>query len=270
MRVVVVGGGKVGFYLARTLQEKHHQVSVVEKDPRRAVMLAEQLPVLVIAGDGTNPAYLADAGADRAQVLAAVTGLDEVNLVACQVAREEFGVPRTIARVNNPKNQHVLQQLGVDIAVSSTSIIARFIERETSMGALRELLTFHRGEMALVEAQLDEGAPAAGRTVRELAAHLPADSVLVAVVRGEHVVFPRGDTVLLPHDGVLALTTTEREEALMRALVGRGAKAASTRRPGGGTTRADGPAPGGGAALDGPAPGGGSSRPRPVAPGRRG
>lgn len=240
MRVVVVGGGKVGYYLVRTLHEKHHQVSVVEKDPRRAALLAEQVPVLVIAGDGTNPAFLADAGADRAQVLAAVTGLDEVNLVACQVAREEFGVPRTIARVNNPKNQPVLRELGVDIAVSSTAIIARLIERETSMGALRELLTFHRGEMALVEAELDEGSPAAGRRVKELAGHLPPDSVLVAVVRGDHVVFPRGDTVLLPHDGVLALTTAAGEEALMRALVGSRAAAGVTRRGPGRAALAEG------------------------------
>ncbi|HHY96063.1 MAG TPA: TrkA family potassium uptake protein [Firmicutes bacterium] len=220
MRVVVVGGGKVGFYLVRTLLDKHHQVSVVETDPRRAALLAEQLSALVICGDGTNPAYLADAGADQAQVLAAVTGLDEVNLIACQVAREEFGVGRTIARVNNPKNQAILRQLGVDIAVSSTSIIARLIEREASMGALRELLTFHRGEMALVEAVLQEGSPAAGRRVRELAPHLPQDSVLVAVVRGDHIIFPRGDTQVLPQDGVVALTTTEREGELMRALVG--------------------------------------------------
>ncbi|MEW5935208.1 MAG: NAD-binding protein [Bacillota bacterium] len=230
MRVVVVGGGKVGFYLVRTLQEKQHHVSVVEKDPRRAALLAEQLPVLVICGDGTNPAYLADAGADQAQVLAAVTGLDEVNLVACQVGREQFGIPRTIARVNNPKNQPVLRQLGVDIAVSSTSIIARLIERETSMGALRELLTFHRGEMALVEAALDEGAPAVGQKVRDLATRLPAESVLVAIVRGDHVVFPRGDTVLLAHDGVVALTTTRGEEQLMRALLGPGTGTGVTRR----------------------------------------
>lgn len=220
MRVVVVGGGKVGFYLVRTLHEKQHQVSVVEKDRVRAAELAQQLPVLVISGDGTDPSHLADAGADRAQILAAVTGLDEVNLVACQVAQKEFGIARTIARVNNPKNQAILQQLGVDIAVSSTAIISQLVERETRLGGLRELLTFQKGKVALVETHLDRGSPAAGKMVRDLACALPGESVLVAVLRGEHIVFPRGDTVLLPGDEVLALALVDQEEALTRALIG--------------------------------------------------
>ncbi len=220
MRVIVVGGGKVGYYLVRTLHEKGHEVSVIESDPERAAYLAERLPGLVILGDGTNPSNLADAGADRADVVATVTGLDEVNLVSCQVARREFGVARTIARVNNPKNEAILQRLGVDIAVSSTSAIANLVEREAGFEALRELLTIHRGQAVLVEAVLEPDDPAAGRTVGEIAHLLPSDSVLVAVVRGEKILFPRGDTVLLPRDGVLALTSIEAKEALTRALVG--------------------------------------------------
>jgi trk system potassium uptake protein TrkA len=220
MRVIVVGGGKVGYYLVRTLREKKHEVSVIERNPERAAFLAEQLSVLVILGDGTDPAHLADAGADRADVVATVTGLDEVNLVACQVARQEFGVARTIARVNNPKNEQILQRLGVDIAVSSTSAISRLIEREASMDALKELLTLEKGQAVLVEATLEPGDPGAGRAVSELAHDLPPDSVLVAVVRGEKIVFPRGETVLLPHDGVLALTSAGAKKALTRALVG--------------------------------------------------
>lgn len=226
MRVVVVGGGKVGYYLVRTLIDKKHQVAVIEKDPDRAAFLAAKLPAMVIAGDGTNLDHLADAGADRADVLAAVTGLDEVNLVACQVGRNEFNVPRTVARVNNPLNRAVLKQLGVDTVVSSTAIIAHVIEQEANVESLRELFTLEQGRLAMVEEVIPGDSPATGQTVRDLAPTLPEDSVLVAIVRGERLVFPRGDTVLAAGDKVLALTTTDNEDRLAAALAGkkRGAK----------------------------------------------
>ncbi|HEY3313798.1 MAG TPA: TrkA family potassium uptake protein [Bacillota bacterium] len=231
MRVVVVGGGKVGYYLVRTLLDQKHQVSVIEKDPDRAAFLAGKLPALVIAGDGTNLAHLADAGADRADVLAAVTGLDEVNLVACQVGRTEFNVPRTVARVNNPLNRAILKQLGVDTVVSSTAIIAHVIEQETNLESLRELFTLEQGRLALVEEVIAGDSPAAGRSVRDLAPGLPEDSVLMAIVRGDRLVFPRGETVLAAGDKVLALTTTDNEDGLMAALGGRRRTARVAGRP---------------------------------------
>ena len=221
MRVVVVGGGKVGFYLVRTLLEKRYDVSVIELDARRAQVLASQCPgALVIAGDGTNVSDLADAGADAADVLAAVSGLDEVNLVACQVAKREFGVKHTISRVNNPKNQGILRQLGVDSVVSSTAIIAQLIERETQLDGLKQLLVLQQGTVALVETTIEASSAAVGQLVRDLSPTLPSDSVLVAVVRGESVVFPRGETRLMKGDRVLALTLTDREDALVAALQG--------------------------------------------------
>lgn len=223
MKVVVVGGGKVGFYLVRTLLEKRHEVAVVEVDAQRAQRLASQLPgVLVIAGNGTKMTDLSDAGADTADVLAAVTGLDEVNLVTCQVAKREFDIRKTIARVNNPKNQAILHELGVDAAVSSTATIAHLVERETHLDGLRQLLVLQQGRMALVETRIDPNAAAMGTLVRDLAPSLPADSVLVAVLRGDRVIFPRGDTRLSVGDTVLALTLTEQEAALTRALKGEG------------------------------------------------
>jgi trk system potassium uptake protein TrkA len=223
VKVVVVGGGKVGFYLVRTLLEKRHEVAVVEVDGQRAQRLASQLPgVLVIAGNGTKMTDLSDAGADTADVLAAVTGLDEVNLVTCQVAKREFDIRKTIARVNNPKNQAILHELGVDAAVSSTATIAHLVERETHLDGLRQLLVLQQGRMALVETRIDPTAAAMGTLVRDLAPSLPADSVLVAVLRGDRVIFPRGDTRLSVGDTVLALTLTEQEAALTRALKGEG------------------------------------------------
>jgi trk system potassium uptake protein TrkA len=185
--------------------------------------LASQLPgVLVIAGNGTKMTDLSDAGADTADVLAAVTGLDEVNLVTCQVAKREFDIRKTIARVNNPKNQAILHELGVDAAVSSTATIAHLVERETHLDGLRQLLVLQQGRMALVETRIDPNAAAMGTLVRDLAPSLPADSVLVAVLRGDRVIFPRGDTRLSVGDTVLALTLTEQEAALTRALKGEG------------------------------------------------
>lgn len=221
MNVLVVGAGKVGYYLTKALLEHGHRVSVVEKSPERCARLAEAFEVLTICGDATVVASLADAGADRADVLVATTGLDEVNLVACQLAQRRFGVRRTVARVNNPKNRGLFRRLGVDLTVSSTGLIADLIEREIASQHLRTLLTFHYGELTLVEVSLPAGAPAAHHKVAQLAPHLPDGCVLVSVIRGDQVLIPRGDTVLLPGDSVMALAHTGAEESLRRALVGR-------------------------------------------------
>lgn len=220
MNVIVVGGGKVGFYLIRTLLEHGHSVSVIERCPNRCRVLAEEYPVLVINGDGTNPADLADAGGETADVLASVTGKDEENLLVCQIAKRRFEIDRVIARVNNPRNQEVFRQLGINLAVSGTGIIAELIEREMALGKIRTLLTFHHGDMTILELDLTPGSPAAGKTVQELAHALPPESVLVAVLRGEKVVIPRGFTTLKAGDTVMALVHTEAAVELNQVLLG--------------------------------------------------
>lgn len=220
MNVIIVGGGKVGFYLIRALREHGHQVSVVEKDAARCQTLAEAYPILVINGDGTNPSDLADAGVDRADVLAAVTGKDEENLLVCQIAKRRFQMKRAIARVNNPKNQEVFRQLGISLAVSSTGIIADLIEREMALGQMRTLLTFHHGDMTILEVDLTPDSPATGRRVTDLASQLPPESVLVALLRGDRVIIPRGFTVLEAGDTVMALVHSEAAATLNLVLVG--------------------------------------------------
>jgi trk system potassium uptake protein len=222
VNVIVVGGGKVGFYLIRTLLEHKHKVSVIEKDPQRCEVLAGAYPVLVINGDGTNPGDLADAGADYCDVLAAVTGKDEENLLVCQIAKRKFDVKRCIARVNNPKNQDVFRELGINTAVSSTAIIAGLIEREMALGHMRTLLTFHHGDLSILELDLLPTSPAAGRTVVELAPSLPPESILVAVMRRNRVIFPRGNTVLEAGDTVMALVHSEAVATVSKTLVGEG------------------------------------------------
>lgn len=219
MNVLVVGGGKVGYYLIRALLEHGHRVSVIEKDAARCETLANTYAILVINGDGTNPSDLADAGADRADVLAAVTGKDEENLLVCQIAKRSFDIKRAIARVNNPKNQDVFRQLGINLTVSSTAVIADLVERELALGQMRTLLTFHHGDMTILEVDLPPASPAAGRQVVSL--HMPPESVLVAVIRGERVMIPRGSTVLEAGDTVMALVHSDAAATLHQTLVGR-------------------------------------------------
>lgn len=220
MNVIVVGGGKVGFYLVRALLEHGHRVAVIEKDPERCQTIAEEYPVLVVSGDGTNPAALLDAGADRADVLASVTGKDEENLLVCQIAKRRFQIGKVIARVNNPKNQEVFGLLGIDLVVSSTGIIAEMIEREIMVNKLRTVLTFHHGNMEIVEADITPHSPAAHRKVVDLAPYLPKESVLVAVLRNAHVIAPRGDTVIEPGDTVVAMGPTGAVAVLNQVLAG--------------------------------------------------
>ncbi len=219
MNAVIIGGGKVGWYLVKTLVARGHSVTVVDDDPRACERLAAEFNITVICGDGTSLRSLADAGAERAGVLVAVTGQDEENLVACQLAKRMFSVPKTIARVNNPKNERAFHALGVNEAVSSTSIIAGLIEREAVASSIKTLFTFQRGDLQIVEVDIEASSAAVGLAVKDM--RLPEHCVLVSVIRGESVIIPRGDTVLEAGDVVLALTSPDRQEALNRALGGR-------------------------------------------------
>lgn len=224
MYIVIVGGGKVGFYLAKELAESHHTVSLVEKDAATCEEIAKELSqVLLIHGDGCNLSYLEDAGIDRADVVAAVTGSDEVNLMVCQLAKQSSKVKRTVARVNDPKNTRTFNKIGVDVAVDSTSIIAKIIEEEVSLEDLVTLMTFKRGKLALVRVDLTNDSPCAGKQVSEI--KLPRASVLVSIIRGEDVLIPRGETIFQPKDDVIALTAIENEQELLDVLIGKVAKA---------------------------------------------
>ena len=220
MYIVVNGGGKVGSYLARTLLERGHDVGLIEKRDEIVDKLAAELPsrTLVILGDGCDAVYQEDAGVGRADVFASVTGDDDDNLVACQLAKVAFGVPRAVARVNNPKNEHIFNALGIE-AISSTNIISRMIEEEATVGDIRTLTTLRKGHMAIVEIELPvDRCVVCNKAVATLA--LPSDCILVAIVRGEDVVTVHGDTELQPGDVVIAFTNVEHERALKKALTG--------------------------------------------------
>jgi trk system potassium uptake protein TrkA len=219
MYIVIVGAGKVGYFLAKRLRRSKHGVSIVEKDKTTCEQIAKELEVLVIRGDGCDPQILEQAGAARADVVAAVTGDDEDNLIICQLAKELFGVQRTVGRVSDPYNEETFSKLGVDIPMNSTEIIAKIIEEEASFSDFVSLLSVKRGRLAIVRVDLPKDSPVIDKQVKDI--RWPESSVLLSIVRQDDVVVPKGDTILKPGDDVIALTTIGNESQLSNLLAGK-------------------------------------------------
>jgi trk system potassium uptake protein TrkA len=216
--ILISGGGKVGVNLARELYESGHEVAVIERDSARAAQLSNKLDCPVFVGDASTHDVLEAAGAARARVFVAATGSDQDNLIACQLARKVFTIPKTIARASNPKNEAVMGRLGVDSTVSSTAIIQQVIERELPTVRIKTLLRLQDGAFQILEYPLDSTSPSVGRMVRDIS--LPPESNLIAVVRGSSTVVPRGETTLDEGDLVVALVNSEQEGQLRAALLG--------------------------------------------------
>ena len=215
MYVVVAGGGKVGYYLARSLLSDNHEVLIIERDRRRADSIAEDLGSVVLRGDACEASTLQEAGAARADVVVATTGDDEDNLVVAKLAKHEFRVGRVIARVNNPKNQWLFtQRMGVDIAISAAAMLARLIQEELTAGELVPLLKLAGGKASLVEFTVAPSSRTAGQRVDAL--ELPTECVLVTVLREGQILIPRGDTTLQVDDRIIALIQTEQQPDLAR------------------------------------------------------
>lgn len=219
MYIVVVGVGKVGYFLARRMLLGKHTVSIIDKDKAICEETAKQLEALVIHGDGCDPRILEEAGIARADVVAAVTGDDEDNLIICQLAKEKFKVQRTVARVNNPDNEHTFSELGVDVPIDSTRIIAKIIEEEVSFSDFVNLMSFKRGKLSIVRVDLPNDSPVINKQIQDI--QLPADSVFVSIVRGEEVIVPKGNTVLESGDDIIALTLVGNEPQLLNMLLGK-------------------------------------------------
>ena len=219
MFVIVVGGGKVGYFLARELIGSGHEVALMERDRARAAQITEEIGSIVIPHDGCEGKYLGQAGANRADIVAAVTGDDEDNLVICQMAKHHFAVPRTIARVNNPKNESLFKHLGVDEIVSPTRMILGSIEADIPVHELLHLAVLGgAGELELVEAQLREGSPAVRRPAGSLS--LPEGCSIFALIRDERALSVRADTELRAGDKLIGIGRTECESELHRLLLG--------------------------------------------------
>lgn len=218
MHFVVIGGGRIGMFLAKRLLHEKHSVVVIEEDPERANEIVRDTQAIVLCGDGCEPAILEQAGIERAEVIAAVTGKDEDNFVVCQIAKEQFKVRRTIARVNDPENERAFNELGIDVSIGATVILGKIIEEEASFSDFVELLSFKRGKLALIRVDLPEESPIINKQLQEL--ELPPSSVLVCIIRADEIVVPKGDTVLKPLDDVIALTLIENKQQLLNYLIG--------------------------------------------------
>ena len=218
MYFIIVGGGKVGYYLSQALLSEGHEVLILEKDPAKCGAICEQLGSVVVRGDGCEARTLGDAGTERADMLIAVTNEDEDNLVACQVAKHKFKVPRTIARINNPKNEALFKKLGIDVTISSTNLILEHIEQEVPIHPLVHLLTLKGGDLEIVEVNIPPSSPVVGKRMSEI--DFPPGSVICLMTgrSGAHV--PTDDTILEADAQIVAVTRPESEGALRVALTG--------------------------------------------------
>jgi trk system potassium uptake protein TrkA len=216
--IIVIGGGKVGFALAKELAEGENEVLVIEQDAAKAAEITDELGDIVMEGDGCEATVLEKAGTQRADMLLAVTGDDEDNLVACQVAKERFNVARTVARINNPKNEEIFRRLHVDITVSATSAIMAHIEQQLPTHHLIPLMKLKGSGLEMVELRIPEGARVVDQPIKNVL--LPYQSTIVLVVGedGQPRV-PSGDTIIHEGDEVVAVTMHESEEALREALL---------------------------------------------------
>jgi len=219
MRVAIAGAGSVGTFIASDLRAAGHEVLVIEDNPDHVARLKPNLDVEWFVGDACELANLQKAGLDAVDVVVGATGDDKVNLVVSLLAKQEFAVPRVIARVNDPMNHWLFNETwGVDVSVSTPHLLTALVEEAVSVGSLVRLLQFEGGEARLVEVTLADSSPAVDQSIANLG--VPRDATLVAVVREGHVVVPRGDTVLQAGDEVLALVTEDSEDAVKGILVG--------------------------------------------------
>jgi trk system potassium uptake protein TrkA len=218
MFVLVVGGGKVGYYLTKELIESGHEVVLMEKDRARATQITDEVGSIVVPHDGCEGKYLGEAGCNRADIVAAVTGDDEDNLVICQMAKHHFDVPRTIARVNNPKNEALFRHLGVDEVISPTRMVLGSIEQDIPVHELLHLAALGDSDLEIIEAHLQPGSPAIGRSTGELS--IPEGCSFFAVVRDGVATPLRSDTILAVDDKVIAIGRADCEARLHEQLIG--------------------------------------------------
>lgn len=216
MKAIIVGGGKVGFYLAKTLLERGYSITIIERDKVQSQFCAKNLDAEVVCGDGTTVEALESCGAEKTDCVIAVMGKDESNLVCCQIAKCTFGVKKTIAKVNNPKNAEVIKQLGVDIVISATDNIIQLLEHEVDLSAMKKLMKLEGDEASLMEITIPQNYVLAGTPLSQL--QIPANCNLACISRDGKTIIPRGGTTLMDGDIVLAVMLNSNEKELRRAL----------------------------------------------------
>ena len=216
MYIIIGGGGDVGYYLTKSLLSQGHEVLLLEKGSTRYQALSEELGQSVVRGDACEARTMEEVGVNRADVVIAVTGEDEDNLVICQMAKKRFNVARTIARLNNPKNELIFQKLGIDVTVSPTRSILSLIEAELPGSTFVTLMTLKRAGLEILEIRVPADSPIAGKTLSAI--NLPRSGTIALIIRNNEYIFPTADTKILANDEVYALVSPDGEEALRSAL----------------------------------------------------
>lgn len=219
MYIIVIGGSRVGYYLTRALLDEGHEVLIIEKNAAFCETINEEMGSVCVRGDGCEAATLEEVGTGRADMLVAVTGDDEDNLVACQVAKYKFNVPRTVARIRNPQNEAIFKKLGIDVTVSTTNIILEAIEKEVPTHPLTHLLTISDKGLEIVEVRIPPTSNSINKQLKEIP--MPQGSKLALIIpKNRKPRMPTPNTVLREGDQVIALTTPELEQELRAALTG--------------------------------------------------
>ena len=216
MRIVIVGGGKLGYHLATIMLDRKHDVRLIEKNKLRCMRLANELDVEVICGDGTEIETLEDAGTQNADCFIAVTGQDQDNLVASQLAKRQFKAIKVIARANDPRNMDALRILGADIVVSSTEIITNLIEQEVDIAEMHLLATLNKGRAGICTMTLPPDTALEGVTLKDV--DLPESALVISIVRGDAMMIPNGNTVIHANDEIVAVCEGKSQKQLLRVL----------------------------------------------------
>jgi len=216
MRAIIIGGGKVGYFLVKTLLERNMRVTLIEKDKDRASQISKELNIDVLWGDGSDLSILQEANINECELVAAVTGSDEENLVVCQIVKLSFNNTKTIARINNPKNIKMFRQLGVDKTVCSTEVIANLINAEMVSDGIKIIQTFEMGTMLLAEINISNKHKWLNQEIKDIA--LPRNLVVVSILRNDEVIYPKGDTLLHEEDKVVFVCDKETISGLKKYL----------------------------------------------------
>ncbi len=215
-KVIIIGGGRIGYYLAKSLIERNMDVSIIEKEKECCRTAADTLHIPVIWGDGTSAAILEKAGAAEADTVIAVTGRDENNLIACQTAKRLFRVKKTIAKANNPKNVENIKLLGVDIVISATDSIIKLLEREVDHSAIKEIMPLNDGRIAVYQVELPESFAFSGTELMNI--RLPESCNVISITRDGGLIIPRGKTKLISGDELLIVSQTGSISEVRKAL----------------------------------------------------
>jgi trk system potassium uptake protein TrkA len=219
MYIIIVGGGRVGYYLSKALLDEGHEILIIEKDANFCETINDELGSICYHGDGCEASTLAQVGTGRADMLVAVTGDDADNLIACQVAKHKFKVPRTIARIRNPKNEVLFKKLGVDVTISSTNVILEQITEEVPTHPITHLHEIRDKGLEIVEVKIPQGASTIGKILKDIV--LPQGTIIPLLIRkSQKPMVPTSTTVLMAEDQIIAVTEPKAEDMLRKALRG--------------------------------------------------